>query len=110
MRSSWRMLFMLITLLGLAVTEAVADRKPRSPGVNRREHRQNRRIRRGVKSGELTRDEAKTLRREQKDIRQKERDMKSDGALTREERKELHQDLNEASRNIHEEKHDAEKR
>ena len=87
-----------------------AERKKRSPGVNRREHRQKNRIKEGVKSGELSKDEAQTLRQEQKAIRQEEREMKSDGTFTKEERKELHKELNEASQNIYEEKHDAEKR
>jgi septal ring factor EnvC (AmiA/AmiB activator) len=106
------------TMLGRAVVAAVlalalaapvlAD--PQSPKIDRREHRQKHRIKEGVRSGELTKGEAKKLRAEQKDIRAKERAMKSDGVLTKEERKDLHQDLNESSKNIAEEKHDAEKR
>ena len=83
---------------------------PKSPGVDRREHKQKQRIKQGVKSGALTKDEARALSAEQRAIRAKEREMKSDGPLTREERKELHQDLNEASKNIAEQKHDAETR
>lgn len=83
---------------------------PKSPGVDRREHKQKQRIKQGVKSGALTKDEARALAAEQKAIRVKEREMKSDGSLTREERKELHQDLNEASKNIAEQKHDVETR
>jgi polyhydroxyalkanoate synthesis regulator phasin len=87
-----------------------AEPGTRSPGVNRRERKQKARIKQGVKSGELTKDEAKELRQDQREIRQKEREMKSDGTLTKDERKELHQDLKESSQNIYEEKHDAEKR
>jgi len=47
---------------------------------------------------------------DQREIRAKEREMKSDGTFTREERKELQQDLNEASQNIHEQKHDEQTR
>lgn len=83
---------------------------PKSPGADRREHRQKQRIKQGVKSGELTKKEARALAAEQKAIRAKEREMKSDGVMTREERKELNRDLNEASRNIAEQKHDAETR
>jgi hypothetical protein len=82
----------------------------RDPGVNHRQHRQHDRISQGVRSGELTREEAKTLATEQRAIRREERAYKSDGVLTRAERKDLHQDLNAASQNIYEEKHDAEKR
>ena len=83
---------------------------PKSPGVDRREHKQKQRIKQGIKSGALTKEEGRALTAEQKAIRAKEREMKSDGSLTREVRKELHQDLNEASKNISEQKHDAETR
>ncbi len=82
----------------------------RDPGVNRRQHVQRDRIGQGVRSGELTKDETRELAAERRAIRQEERAYKSDGKLTKEERKDLHQDLNAASKNIYEEKHDAEKR
>jgi len=82
----------------------------RDPGVNARQHRQNERIHQGVRSGELTKEEAKGLRQERREIRKEEREYKSDGKLTKDERKDLHQDLNKASRDIYQEKHDAEKR
>lgn len=78
----------------------------RDPGVNARQHNQHDRIAQGVRSGALTKDEAKGLRTEQRAIRQEERQYKSDGVLTRAERKDLQQDLNVASRNIYSEKHD----
>jgi hypothetical protein len=82
----------------------------RDPGVNARQHNQHDRIAQGVRSGELTKDEAKGLRTEQRSLRQEERQYKSDGMLTKDERKDLHQDLNASSRNIYSEKHDAETR
>jgi hypothetical protein len=83
---------------------------PKSPGVDRREHRQKQRIKEGLRSGQLTRQEARGLAKEQRQIRAKEREMKSDGVLTPQERQELHQDLNETSQQIFQEKHDAETR
>jgi hypothetical protein len=82
----------------------------RDPGVNQRQRNQHHRIKNGVRSGALTKDEVKGLAGEQKAIRQEERTYKSDGVLTRTERKDLHQDLNAASRNIYQEKHDSETR
>ena len=82
----------------------------RDPGVNHRQRHQRGRIHQGAHSGQLTKDEAKSLAQEQKAIRQEERAHKSDGVLTRDERKDLHQDMNQASKNIYNEKHDAEKR
>jgi CRISPR/Cas system-associated endoribonuclease Cas2 len=82
----------------------------RDPKVNARQHHQQDRIAQGVRSGELTKGEAQGLRAERRSIRQEERQYKSDGILTKDERKDLHQDLNVASRNIYNEKHDAETR
>lgn len=80
------------------------------PGVNQRQRNERHRIEQGVRSGELTRDEAKGLPSEQRDIRSEERGYKSDGALTRGERRDLHGDQNEASRNIYAQKHDDDRR
>jgi len=86
------------------------QRSPRDPAVNARQANQRDRIQQGVRSGELTRAEAKGLRQEQRTIRTEERAYKSDGVLTPAERKDLHQDLNQASKDIYNEKHDTEKR
>jgi hypothetical protein len=88
-----------------------ADRSAtRDPGVNARQDNQHDRIERGRHSGQLTKEESKELAETQKDIRQKEKDYKSDGVLTKDERKDLQQDLNAASKEIYSEKHDAETR
>jgi hypothetical protein len=99
----------IAALLTLTMTAPVFA-NPKSPGVDRREHRQKQRIKEGVRSGQLTRQEARGLAKEQRQIRAKEREMKSDGVLTPQERQELHQDLNESSQQIFQEKHDAETR
>jgi hypothetical protein len=86
------------------------DRAPADPGVNSRQENQSGRILQGVASGELTRNEATELREEHRDIKQLERDYKSDGMLTGEERQDLHQQLDQAGEEIREEKHDAQQR
>jgi hypothetical protein len=89
------------------------DRPPaavRDPGVNERQANQTARIQQGVKSGELTHDEAQDLRSERRDIRDLEHTYKEDGTLTRDERQDLHQQLNQQSQEIYEEKHDDETR
>ena len=92
----------------LGVQASYADMH--DPGVNHRQHHQHHRIARGVHSGELTRHEAHGLAREQRQIRVEERAYKADGRLDRSERRDLHQDLNQASRHIYREKHDGERR
>lgn len=78
--------------------------------VDQRQHNQADRIRQGVRSGELTKDEARGLVKEQREVRQLERQYKSDGVLARDERRDLNKELNQASRHIYQEKHDGEKR
>lgn len=82
----------------------------RDPGVNERQANQTARIAQGVKTGELTHDEAQELREGRRDIRQDEHAYKSDGVLTQDERQDLHQELNEQSRDIYAEKHDGDTR
>jgi Skp family chaperone for outer membrane proteins len=103
----------MLTLAGvLAVVSAShADtRRARDPGVNARQHNQRERIQQGVKSGELTRRETGRLVNEQRDVRQLERDYKADGTLSAGERRDLHQEQNEASRHIYNQKHDEQDR
>ena len=97
-----------LTFAGITVQSALAE--PHDPGVNARQHRQHERIEQGVRSGQLTRQERKKLAAEQRAIRKEERAYKADGKLSKEERKDLQQDLNAASKHIYEEKHDAEHR
>ena len=82
----------------------------RDKGVNARQRNQQERIAEGVRSGELTKSEAKGLEKEERNIRQEERQFKSDGKLTLQERQKLHSDLNKTSKDIYSEKHDAEVR
>lgn len=63
------------------------------------------RIRQGVRSGELTRRETKTLAGQQKDIREDRKEAKADGVVTGAERKEIKQDKRQASRSIYRKKH-----
>ena len=85
----------------------VAVAGTRDPGAKRRQHNRQARIAQGVRSGDLTVKEARTLRGTERAIRQVERAYKSDGKLTKNERQDLHQDLSPASRGIYDEKHDA---
>lgn len=82
----------------------------RDPGVNKRQHHQQNRITQGVRSGELTRGGFRHLEQKEAAVRREERQYESDGRLTKEERKDLHQDLNQMSRDIYREKHGADKR
>ena len=102
--------FVFAGVLLTSATSLYAEPGTHTPGVKARQHNQSHRINQGVRSGELTHDEAQDLREDKRDIRQQKRTAKSDGTVTVEERKDLHKSLNESSQNIYEEKHDTEKR
>jgi hypothetical protein len=78
-----------------------------TPGVDRREANQDKRIEQGKASGELSRREARRLQGEQKAIDKAEAHAKADGTVTAAERRRLHKMQNHASRDIRRQKHDA---
>jgi len=84
--------------------------KTRDPGVNKRQKNQRRRIKQGLRTGQLTKGEAKTIIGKERDLAKLEKDLKEDGKLNKDERKQLHEELGSLSKLIYEEKHDDEKR
>ncbi|UEG50900.1 hypothetical protein LK994_05360 [Ferruginibacter lapsinanis] len=66
---------------------------------------QHHRIAQGVRSGELTKVEAKKLRTDQKEIHQEVKVAKADGVVTPAERKEIRKDQRQANRKIYRKKH-----
>jgi hypothetical protein len=88
--------------IGLA-TAASAGTK--SPGIDRREANQQRRIYKGIRSGALTPGETYRLERRQANIRAQEARFKSDGNLSRRERRVLNNRLNNSSKAIYRAKH-----
>ena len=97
----------LIAASFAAPTISNANNEPgqRTPGIDRREARQSRRIRRGFRRGSLTRGEASRLAAQQARIRRHERRARADGLVTRRERMSIHRQENRASRNIYRRKH-----
>ena len=92
---------------GTAVSTAFAEMQwernhPRRDQVNDRLANQNRRIHRELKEGEITKQQAKQLHREDHAIRQEERDMAkiNGGHITKGEQKVLNQQENGVSRQI----------
>src|SRR5262249_22756834 len=74
--------------------------------IDRRKHQEQRRIRQGIRSGELTAQEVRKLEREQTRIRRTEARDRADGNLSPKERVKLDRMLNHASRDIYRQKHD----
>jgi len=79
-------------------------------GINRRQYHEQRRIGQGIRSGELTRQEARRLEAGMARIRVDERFARRDGEITPRERARLNYELNRESRAIYRQKHDGQDR
>lgn len=78
----------------------VARARFATPGINRRIHRQANRIRVGIRRGDLTRNEARRVRSNLRNIRQTLRRARRDGLVTGHERRRITGMLNRNSRAI----------
>ncbi|MFO0725638.1 MAG: hypothetical protein U1E65_17775 [Myxococcota bacterium] len=80
-----------------------------TPGIDQRLANQDRRIEQGIKSGQLTPEEAAKLKGEVQMIRDARAAAKSDGRVSMEERQNMRQMLNASSKDIYEAKHNCTK-
>lgn len=80
---------------------------PATPKVDAREAKQQARIDAGVASGQLTAKETNRLDKQQAKIAGAEAKAKADGTVTHKERRHLARMQDRASKNIHNQKHDA---
>ena len=103
-------ILLLLTLILAFSTLASASPWRRTPGVNNRQQKQQKSIRQGVRSGELTFKEWAKLEKQQFNIHRAEHRAKSDGVVTFSERLRLNQKQNQARRNIFKQKHDGQDR
>jgi hypothetical protein len=78
--------------------------------INGVEHREQERINQGIRSGQLTRSEARRLEAEQARIRVDERFARANGNISPKERARLDKELAHASRDIYRQKHDNQQR
>ena len=99
---------LLVALLVAASVPVSAE--VRGQGVNQRQFNQQQRIQQGVRQGDLTRVESRQLQGQARDIRREEHAFRSDGRFTPAERQQVNRDLNQLSRNIHNERHDGDRR
>lgn len=98
-------LTVILILTGLLGVFAVAAFGQIAPGANRRQQNQRGRITKGVKSGEITRREGRSIRRSVRSTKRYEARAKSDGKVTWKERARLQHKLNKSSRKIYRTKH-----
>lgn len=103
-----------LAITGLLATTAFADadatKKPLT--IQQRKHHQQARIREGVKSGELTKGEAKHIEKQEHALNKEEHQMrKADGGkLTAADRAKLNRQQNHLSKEIYKDKHNNKKR
>ncbi|MDR3390291.1 MAG: hypothetical protein P4L77_01015 [Sulfuriferula sp.] len=95
----------LLVIGFVGANAAFADQYHHHETNNQMQYNEHQRIKQGVESGSLTREEAKGLAQQQKQIRTEERAYKSDGRYTPAERQNVHQDLQQSSKSIYQEKH-----
>jgi parvulin-like peptidyl-prolyl isomerase len=77
----------------------------KAPRVTHRQINQQTRIKQGVKSGKLTKQETRRLKMEQAKIQHDKKAAKSDGTVTPEERQKIRREQKKASRDIYRKKH-----
>ncbi len=94
-------------LLG-ALSETFAQNRHRSGRFNDRADRQ--RIQRGIRSGRITRDEARQLRERERQLRAERRGYRSDGTVSRDERRDIRRSEREQDRQIRDYRHNDNRR
>ncbi len=95
--------------LGAVAQNATPSTTPttKSPVINERKENQQQRIGEGVENGSLTANEASHLEKKESKLNAEERRMKADGNLTPAERAKLTRQQNALSKQIYNQKHDA---
>lgn len=102
-----KMFFAALFLMGFTLT---MQAQTATPKVTKTQVKQQKRIKQGVKSGELTKKEAVKLEVQQKHIQKTKKQAKADGVVTRKEKRQLKRQQKRADNNIKHQKHDAQKR
>lgn len=94
------------TLIVLVITALVSSLALVSFGqVNRRQRYQKHRVHQGVKSGEITRREGRSIRRSYNRTKRYEKRARADGRVTWRERRKMNRMQNRTSRKIYRKKH-----
>lgn len=92
-------------LVAMIAITSMAEAQTRTPIINHRHHVQEHRINRGVRSHELTRNEARHLRSRERNIVRDRSMARADGRVSRAERSHLRREENRTSRAIYRDKH-----
>ena len=103
--------FILTVLMAGSMLPLAAQTTPATPPatINERKENQQDRIANGIQDGQLTAGETKHLEKKESEVNQEERDMRKldNGHLTAADRTTLNQQQNKLSKDIYNQKHDA---
>lgn len=98
----------LVTIFLAGASESFAQSRNRGLRIDDRQDRQ--RIRRGIRSGQITREEARLIRDRERQIRNERRGHRADGTVTRDERLAIRRAEREQDRYIRDQRRDDERR
>ena len=90
-------------------TPAPTGNPAATPGIDKRQENQQKRIDAGVKSGELTPKEAERLQKGQARVQKMEDKARADGKITKKEARQIEHAQDQQSKKIAREKHDKQK-
>lgn len=93
---------LFVALIAISTVSAFSQA---TPLAGERQQNQGRRIKNGVKSGELTVNETQNLIDQQKNVQKHKKVVKADGVVTKKERAGVQAHQNAASSNIYKKKH-----
>lgn len=100
----------LLFIIGAASSQKINAQGGKTPEIRHQQFKEQRRIRAGVATGELTPKETMRLEMQQAKIQHDKRCAKADGVVTPQERAILRSEQERASRRIFFEKHDMQNR
>jgi hypothetical protein len=97
-----------LAFAGSAFAQTTTPRDPAAtPGIDKRQDNQQKRIDAGVKSGQLTEREAARLEKRKAKLQADNQKAQADGVVTKGERRQLNREANRDSKAIAKQKHDA---
>jgi hypothetical protein len=96
-----------LSVVSVGVLAQAASAPAATPGIDRRQANQEKRIDQGIASGQLTPREARRMERQHNAVNKAEDKAKADGVVTQSERARLHKAQNQTSKHIYRQKHDA---
>lgn len=100
----------IIAILFIGVIQVQPFAQESSPLITGKQIKQERKIRQGVRSGELTRTETRALRAEQRKVKLMKKGAAADGKITRGERALIRRNQRIANTHIYRQKHDGQSR